>query len=126
MPVEAFDHYNLRAPKALLEQLCAFYRDVVGLTVGDRPPFRRFGYWLYAGPRPILHLGEANADETCQTGVDTTFNHVSFRCTDPAAFSRLLDAHGIAYTTRRIPETEQLQFFFADPAGNGVELIFKQ
>ena len=32
-----------------------FYRDVVGLTVGERPPFRRFGYWLYGGePEQIV------------------------------------------------------------------------
>ena len=63
MPVHAFDHYNLRAPRALLDELCAFYRDVVGLTVGERPPFRRFGYWLYAGVRPVLHLGEADPQD---------------------------------------------------------------
>ena len=35
----------------MLDELRDFYRDVVGLTVGDRPPFRRFGYWLYSGER---------------------------------------------------------------------------
>jgi catechol 2,3-dioxygenase-like lactoylglutathione lyase family enzyme len=78
VPVQTFDHYNLRAPRALLEELCAFYRDVVGLIVGERPPFRRFGYWLYAGVRPVLHLGEANADEACAVDVEGTFNHASF------------------------------------------------
>ena len=49
MAVRGFDHYNLRAARPMLDELRDFYRDVVGLTVGDRPPFRRFGYWLYSG-----------------------------------------------------------------------------
>jgi len=124
MPVRAFDHYNLRAPRALLDELCAFYRDVVGLTVGERPPFRRFGYWLYAGARPVLHLGEAGPDEVCDARVTGTFNHASFDCTGKAEFERRLEAHGIRYRTARVPLTDQVQLFFEDPAGNGVELAF--
>lgn len=124
MPVQAFDHYNLKAPRALLDELCAFYRDVVGLTVGERPPFRRFGYWLYAGPRAVLHLGEAGADEPCAAGVEGTFNHASFACTDRPEFERRLADRQISYRTARVPLTGQVQLFFRDPAGNGVELCF--
>jgi catechol-2,3-dioxygenase len=124
MPVQAFDHYNLRAPRALLDELCAFYRDVVGLTVGERPPMRRFGYWLYAGPRAVLHLGEASADEACDPDVDGTFNHASFACTNRAEFERRLADLGIQYRVARVPLTNQVQLFFRDPAGNGVELCF--
>ena len=124
MPVRAFDHYNLRAPRALLDDLCAFYRDVVGLTVGPRPPFRRFGYWLYAGERPVLHLGEADAGEICAARVAGTFNHASFDCTDMRDFEARLTALGIEYRTAHVPLTGQAQLFFRDPAGNGVELQF--
>ena len=124
MPVRAFDHYNLRAPRALLDDLCAFYRDVVGLTVGPRPPFRRFGYWLYAGERPVLHLGEADAGESCDAPVSGTFNHASFDCTGKREFEARLAALGIEYRTARVPLTGQEQLFFRDPAGNGVELQF--
>ena len=124
MPVDAFDHYNLRAPRALLEELCGFYRDVVGLTVGDRPPFRRFGYWLYAGPRAVLHLGEADPNDVCAAAVEGTFNHASFTCTNRPEFERRLAALEIAYRTASVPLTGQVQLFFRDPAGNGVELCF--
>lgn len=124
MPVRAFDHYNLRAPRALLDDLCAFYRDVVGLTVGPRPPFRRFGYWLYAGERPVLHLGEADERETCDAPVSGTFNHASFDCAGKSEFEARLTAHGIEYRTARVPLTGQVQLFCRDPAGNGVELQF--
>jgi catechol 2,3-dioxygenase-like lactoylglutathione lyase family enzyme len=45
----SFSHYNLRAPRELLDELRLFYTEVVGLEQGLRPPFPRFGYWLYAG-----------------------------------------------------------------------------
>jgi len=124
MPVRAFDHYNLRAPRALLDELCAFYRDVVGLAVGPRPPFRRFGYWLYAGERPVLHLGEADAGEVCDAQVVGTFNHASFDCTGRREFEVRLAARGIEYRTAHVPLTGHAQLFFRDPASNGVELQF--
>ena len=124
MPVQAFDHYNLRAPRALLDELCAFYRDVVGLTVGERPPFRRFGYWLYAGVRPVLHLGEADPQDVGDAGVAGTFNHASFTCTNRREFERRLADLHIDYRTASVPLTGQVQLFFHDPAGNGVELCF--
>jgi catechol-2,3-dioxygenase len=125
MPVKGFDHYNLRAPREVLDTLCAFYRDVVGLRVGDRPPFRRFGYWLYAGERPVLHLSEADDGEARPNGVVSTFAHAAFDCTDLGAFERLLRERGVVYRAAKIPLTGQVQLFFKDPAGNGVELQFE-
>jgi len=124
MAVQAFDHYNLRAARAVLDELCAFYRDVVGLEVGDRPPFRRFGYWLYAGGRPVLHLSEADATEQRGNSV-TTFAHAAFNCTDRAAFEQRLNERGIVFRTAQVPLTGQVQLFFHDPVGNGVELQFE-
>ena len=124
MPVTGFDHYNLRAPRPVLEELKSFYCDVVGLTVGDRPPFRRFGYWLYAADRPVLHLSEADATELRSRTAVTTFAHAAFNCTGRADFVRRLTALGIAYRTAHVPLLNLAQLFFHDPAGNGVELQF--
>ena len=124
MHVRGFDHYNLRAARPVLDQLRDFYRDVVGLEVGERPPFRRFGYWLYAGDRPVLHLAEADAHETRSGTAKTTFAHAAFNCTDRAAFERRLVERGIRYRVDQVPITNQVQLFFEDPAGNGVELQF--
>jgi catechol-2,3-dioxygenase len=124
MPVRDFAHYNIRAPRELLDRLCAFYQDVVGLTLGPRPPFTRFGYWLYAGDRPVLHLGEAAAHETCVPDVSGTFNHAAFNCADRSAFERRLTEMRVPYRTAEVPLTGQIQLFCRDPAGNGVELCF--
>jgi glyoxylase I family protein len=120
--VTGFNHYNLRAQRDLLDQLRAFYCDVVGLVQGPRPAFRSFGYWLYAGDHDVLHLSEAPPDEIRQSHVLTTFDHVAFTCTDAAEMQAKLSALGIEYRIAHVAQTGIIQIFFRDPAGNGVEL----
>jgi catechol-2,3-dioxygenase len=124
MGVAGFDHYNLRAARSVLEELRAFYCDIVGLAVGERPPFRRFGYWLYAGGRPVLHLSEADDSEARSRTAVTTFAHAAFNCTGRAEFERKLRERGIPYRTAAVTQIGIAQLFFHDPAGNGVELQF--
>jgi extradiol dioxygenase family protein len=124
MPVAGFSHFNLRAPRVLLDQLREFYCDVVGLAAGPRPPFRHFGYWLYAGEQAVLHLSEAAPGETRPTTPVGTYDHAAFSCAGRAAYERLLAERGIAYETATVPLTGQTQLFLTDPAGNGVELNF--
>lgn len=124
MPVRGFDHYNLRADRAVLDELRDFYRDVVGLTVGDRPPFRRFGYWLYAGEKAVLHLSLIDDGEQRSRTAVTTFSHAAFNCTGRAEFETRLQRLGIPYRTAQVPLLNVAQLFFHDPAGNGVELQF--
>jgi len=118
------NHYNLRAPRALLESLRVFYCEIVGLRVGVRPPLKSCGYWLYAGERDVLHLSEATEGEDRKVGMATTFDHVAFTCTRRIDFQEVLDRRGIPYEVARVAQTGQFQLFLADPAGNGVELIF--
>jgi catechol 2,3-dioxygenase-like lactoylglutathione lyase family enzyme len=123
MPIIGFSHYNLRAPRELLDRLRDFYTSVVGLTLGDRPPFDSFGYWLYAGGEPVLHLTEC-PDEGGAVGVQTTFGHGAFDCSGRRDFEEVLARHGVRYEVAQVPVTGQVQLFFKDPAGNGVELNF--
>lgn len=126
MTAVAFNHFNLRAPRELLDALRDFYRDVVGLQPGPRPPFRSFGYWLYLGTQPVLHLSEALPAEERVTGVATTFDHVAFTCIERAAMEERLQHMGVAYEVMQVPATKQVQLFVTDPAGNGVELNFSE
>lgn len=124
MTILGLDHYNLAAPKELLEDLRIFYTDIVGLTVGKRPPFDAFGYWLYAGKQPVLHLSESEQATAASDPSKSTFNHAAFRCTGLAEVEQRLQSLGISYRTARISGVEITQLFFSDPAGNGVELNF--
>jgi catechol-2,3-dioxygenase len=124
MAIDGLDHYNLRGSRTVIDELRSFYVDVVGLQPGFRPPFKSAGYWLYANDRPILHLTVAADGECRPPNVTSTFDHVAFACTDLAKFQTVLRERNIQYTDDRIPGTGQRQIFFADPAGNGVELNF--
>ena len=43
---------------------------------------------------------------------------------DLAVYERRLEERGIRFRVDRVPLTNQVQLFFQDPAGNGVELQF--
>jgi catechol-2,3-dioxygenase len=124
MPVTGFSHYNLRAARPTLDVLRDFYVSVVGLRVGERPPLKNYGYWLYVGANAVLHLSEASAEEHRPANVSNTFDHVAFSCTGLAAVEAHLKACHVRYRSVEVPSTGQLQLFFRDPAGNGVELNF--
>lgn len=124
MAAIGFNHYNLRAPRELLDKLKEFYSEVVGLSVGERPPFPSFGYWLYADGRAVLHLSEAHADEHRATNVVAIFDHVAFSCVNREEMEAVLRERDIAFQAVQVSLTGQVQLFFRDPAGNGVELDF--
>jgi catechol 2,3-dioxygenase-like lactoylglutathione lyase family enzyme len=124
MPVLGLSHFNLRAPRPLLDELKDFYVDVVGLRPGFRPSFQRFGYWLYAGDLDVLHLTEADGCERQALDVLTTLDHVALKCAGRASYEAALLQHNVEFKVASVPQTRQVQLYFDDPAGNGVELIF--
>jgi len=124
MPVTGFSHFNLRASRPVLEALREFYVDLIGLEIGQRPASRRFGYWLYAGPRDLLHLTEADADEHRAMNVVGTLDHIAFACSGRAAFEARLRERGVSYRVADNTQGGPRQLFLSDPAGNGIELNF--
>src|SRR3954452_22057381 len=124
MSMLGFNHFNLRAPRALMDELKRFYIEVVGLAEGLRPPLGNPGYWLYAGNQCVLHLSQARPDEVRHTDVATTFDHVAFTCTDLSEIKARLKRHNVEFRTGAVPALGITQIFIRDPAGNGVELSF--
>ncbi len=125
MTTIGLNHLNLHAPRELLDELKAFYCTIVGLREGPRPPFRNFGYWLYAGENPVIHLYQTDPGEVRDANAVTTFDHVAFDCTNRAEVEALLVRRKLHYRATEVPGTRRVQFFLKDPAGNGVELIFR-
>jgi len=124
MSVSNLDHINLRASREMLDQLRDFYCDVVGLTLGRRPPFKNFGYWLYAGDKAVVHLSQSDDEEIRTPGSVTTFGHAAFACSGRSAYERRLAEFDVKYELAVVPESDISQLFFEDPAGNGIELSF--
>lgn len=125
MPVTELNHVNLRSPYETMLKLKDFYCDVVGLKVGPREGFTSRGFWLYIGDNDVLHLAEYRGEGEPLTNVLTTYDHISFTCTDMPAMEAHLKQHNISYTTRDLPVLNVRQINFKDPVGNGIELFFK-
>ena len=113
------DHVNIRT--ARLEEMEAFYRDVLGLQLGPRPPFSVGGRWLYCGDRAAVHLVEV--PRTPETG-EPRLEHFAFRANALAEFTRKLEGFVIPYEVSIVPELEIRQVNIFDPDGNHIEIAF--
>ena len=59
MPLSHIEHYLILTEN--LEATRDWYVDVLGLAVGQTPPFPFPVYWLYIGDKDVVHIGQANA-----------------------------------------------------------------
>ena len=80
--IEGLNHYNLRSDPDTMEALKDFYINIVGLSLGFRPPFESNGYWLYANNKDVLHLSETKNNEKKNHHVNSTFDHMAFTAKD--------------------------------------------
>lgn len=111
-----------------------FYRDVVGLHVGARPPLEFPGYWLYAdSPSACLHVAERGAylSHLSTLGLAAgqrtggVIDHIAFDATDYATANARIEDHGIEPVRNTIPGGPR-QLFVDDPNGVRVEINVKQ
>lgn len=121
MSVRGIDHVNIAGPAELMVRCRDFYVDAIGLAEGFRPPFRRAGYWLYAGEWPVIHLTVSDR------GADATgaFDHFALQCDGLEEMLARLQQHGVAHEITSVPGAAVTQLFVRDPAGVGVELSFR-
>lgn len=124
MHVQGLNHINLKLPRKELEAARDFYVNVLGFEVGARPPFASFGYWLYAGGQPIVHLVEAAEAARGNVAPNPVVDHFALQCADYDATCDRLERAGVGFDARQIPGTGQRQLFLADPTGVGIELLF--
>ena len=128
MPAQSLNHYTIQTRD--LERTKNFYCDVVGLTVGDRPPLNFPGYWLYCGGIPTVHLLGYRANDPvipdgpsypAKTG---RLDHIAFACVGLKDMKANLEGRGIRYEERVLPRLNMTQLFYLDPDGIAVECNF--
>ena len=119
MPATAMNHFTILTDD--VDTTIAFYGDLLGLVPGPRPPFTFPGAWLYAQNRPILHVVGGRPRAELRTGV---IDHMAFTSNGLAATLAKLEARGLPYDCRRLPDAGQWQVFFHDPNGARVEMDF--
>lgn len=120
MPLQVLDHYNITTADA--EESARFYVDVLGLRIGERPPFPFPGAWIYCGEVPVIHLSQR---EKVPDG-SGRFNHIAFKASGYTSMKQRLDSYGVQYVERVVPGDlgGQTQVFVETPDQITVELIF--
>ena len=116
-------HIQLVAEKGLVLKLRDFYCDVVGLTEGFRPPFERFGFWLYIGDKDVIHLITPKEGDG-RSLQKSSFDHIAFKTGEYESVLKRLKSLNISFEEKPIPGMATHQIFLKDPAGNRVELNF--
>jgi catechol 2,3-dioxygenase-like lactoylglutathione lyase family enzyme len=106
-----------------LDATLAFYKDHLDFSPGPRPPFKFPGAWLYAagGSDAILHVIAGREKMELAKGV---LDHMAFTAQDLAGSVAKLNARGLDYELRKLPDYGTWQLFFVDPNGAKVELDF--
>jgi catechol 2,3-dioxygenase-like lactoylglutathione lyase family enzyme len=126
MPLLALDHVNLRTSR--VEELSAFYCDILGFRRGARPAFGFGGAWLYCGDRPVVHLvatpGGAAVPEPPAAASTLRLSHFAFRATGMADFLARLREAQIPYRLGRLPGMDVTQVNLVDPDGNALHVDF--
>jgi catechol 2,3-dioxygenase-like lactoylglutathione lyase family enzyme len=132
MPLTELNHYFIRAND--LEKTKAFYCDVLGFEVMNRPSFPFPGYWLGVNGKIQVHMGPdgiENADlyylgtpKGAVTDHAGVVDHIAFLATEPGNFIRRFKARGLDFQPRSLPEFDLYQIFVKDPNGLTIELNF--
>ncbi|MFW2367292.1 MAG: VOC family protein [Desulforhopalus sp.] len=120
MEITLLEHVNIQTTE--LEMLENWYREILGLERGYRPPFEVGGSWLYGAGYPMVHLVEVS--EPPDRSSNPQMEHFAMRAVGLASLLDRLDNKGIDYYTVRVPEMRILQVFFSDPEGNNMHIDF--
>ena len=140
MPLSKIAHYSIRTLD--LDATRKFYTEVMGLTVGPRPPFNFPGLWLYNGSHDtydnaVVHiigidlndpqglkdyLGDRDLD-SLKNGTGT-FDHIAFAATDVAGMLSHLQKKAVPFRERTVPDLNLHQVFLDDPSGVVTELNY--
>jgi catechol 2,3-dioxygenase-like lactoylglutathione lyase family enzyme len=109
-----------------LDATRAFYCDVLGLEVGERPELPFPGYWLSLDGTPCLHVAERSAYEAHAAALGLAVgavpvDHVAFVADDDGALAARLAAVDLR-VTENVPGPGKRQLFVDDPNGVRVEV----
>ena len=120
MTLTGFDHVNIRTSK--LDEMVAWYADVLGLYAGPRPDFPFPGAWLYLGSQALVHL--VGIDEAPAASEDVSLEHFALRAEGLTGFLAKLEDKGIEARVSRVPGMPIVQVNVYDPEGNHIHIDF--
>jgi catechol 2,3-dioxygenase-like lactoylglutathione lyase family enzyme len=118
--IRGLDHVNVRT--ANLAGLLEFYREVLGLEPGERPPLGFPGAWLYAGAQAVIHLVEVT-EAPAPVGA-LRLEHFAFSARGLSDFLRRLEQLGVEHKQSRQAGTGNVVINLRDPDGNRLHVDF--
>jgi catechol 2,3-dioxygenase-like lactoylglutathione lyase family enzyme len=139
MPITQLNHYSIRTLD--LEASRKFYTEVMGFTVGPRPPFPFPGLWIYNGDHgayanAVVHiigldpsdpeglqryLGDRDPATLRGTG---SVDHIAFFATGRAGMLEKLRLKDVPFRERTVPALGLHQVFLEDPSQVTIELNY--
>ena len=132
MPLIKMEHYLVLTGD--IDATRDFYRDVLGMTVGFRPPLGFPGYWLYVGDTPCIHIAEWKTYTVHSNvrGIPVStkapgtgpIDHIAFNGSEFDDVVANLKRHGVQYGLNAVPDTGLRQLFLRDPNGVKIEINF--
>jgi catechol 2,3-dioxygenase-like lactoylglutathione lyase family enzyme len=130
MPLKRMEHMLVLTDE--IERTREFYRDALGLEVGERPPLEFPGDWLYLEGVPCVHVAERGpfeahsqslgipaSPDSARTGA---VDHIAFAGEDYEDVLRRLEQHGIEAAKNTVPGIGMRQLFCEDPNGVKIEI----
>ena len=103
-----------------LKAMECFWTKLIGLQVGERPPFPFNGIWIYSDDRPLIHIAEQAASEFGNGAIA----HVALEGADYKALLERLGKNTYVYTEKLVPLSGERQVFIVGPDGLIVEMLF--
>jgi catechol 2,3-dioxygenase-like lactoylglutathione lyase family enzyme len=130
MTVPSLEHFLVLADD--IDGTRDFYCEVVGLSVGARPPLAFPGYWLYAGwGSACVHIADRRSYAAHASGLGLSVpqrnpgvgpvDHVAFRADDWGSLMARLERAGVDAVLNTVPGGPR-QVFVEDPNGVRVEI----
>ncbi|OJW17361.1 VOC family protein [Mucilaginibacter sp. 44-25] len=110
------DHLHICVPPEKLEEARAFYSEIIGIELIERPDhlFSSAGYWFNIG-NVQLHIG-------VEPALPRSIRHTAFEVEDVDAARQLLQKNNIEIIEEPVIPGRR-RFAFIDPFGNRMELL---
>lgn len=122
MQIRKLDHINLRTTQ--LDEMIAWYSDILGLRAGDRPNFGFPGAWMYAGDAAVVHLVGIDGAAGVGSEAELKMEHFALTATGAAAFEARLKATNTQYRRAVLEDIRIAAFNVWDPDGNHIHVDF--
>ncbi|PKG82140.1 hypothetical protein CXF85_14680 [Colwellia sp. 75C3] len=103
-----------------LKAMEEFWTKLIGLHIGNRPPFPFNGLWMYNEEKPLIHI----AEQPHSVFSNGSIAHVALEGADYSALLKRLNDSTHTFTEKVVPISNERQVFIIGPDGLTVEMLF--